>query len=73
MFKELQVNFGVEFTTETMKFNDGSTITFTDNKLENTDRIDERNLVYCQYLNLRESSIIDLCTLHLVNLRVLML
>ena len=56
-----------------MKFDDGSALTFTDNKVENTYRIDERNLLYCWYLNLGESSIIELCTLHLKNLRVLIL
>ena len=48
-----------------MKFNDGGSLTFKDNKLENVDRIDERNLLYCQYLNLESSSITALNTMHL--------
>ena len=54
-----------------MKLDDGSDLIFSDNKLDNADKIVEQNLFYCQYLNLRESSIIELCTLHLGNLRML--
>ena len=73
MFKQRIVSFGAEFKTERMKFEDGSALILPGNKLENTDRIEERNLFYCQYLNISESSIIDLCTLHLGNLRLLIL
>ena len=71
MFKQRIVSFGAEFKTERMKFEDGSALILPGNKLENTDRIEERNLFYCQYLNLQESSIVDLCTVNLGNLRML--
>ena len=52
MFKQQIVSFGAEFKTEKLKFEDGSALILPDNKLENADRIEERNLFYSQYLNL---------------------
>ena len=71
MFKQRIVSFGAGFTTSTIKLDDGSDLTFSDNRLNNADKIVEQNLFYCQYLNVSESSIIDLCTVNLGNLIML--
>ena len=64
-FKAEKVSLGWD-TWVTM--NDGTEIKFHDSIMKTADRIDERNLVYCKYLNLRSSSIINLDTKHLGNL-----
>ena len=52
---------------------DGTKIDFTDNILKGFARLDERNLMNCQQLNLDSSSLTSLCTIFLSNLRVLSL
>ena len=46
---------------------------FAENRLETATSLDERNLKYCIYLNLNESSIENLDTAHLSGLLVLKL
>lgn len=48
-------------------------IKFSANKLINTSKIDERNLIFCLYLNFYCASITSLETTYLGNLRVLIL
>ena len=52
---------------------DGAKISFASNILEGFTRLDERNLVNCQQLNLADSSLTSLYTTYLSNLRVLSL
>ena len=51
----------------------GANVMFENNALLTSRRVDERNLLFCHYLNLRQSSIISLETTHLRNLRGLIL
>ena len=62
MFKILNVSLGTGFTPGSMQLEHGQSLIFSDNKLENVDRIEERNLFYCKFLSLKESSITDLNT-----------
>ena len=48
-------------------------ISFVANKLVGFTQLDERNLVYCEQLNLNYSSLTSLCTKYLSYLRVLSL
>ena len=68
------VNYGskIEESSYTPLTN-GTYICFPSKKLTNSMRIDERNLVDCWHLNLKESSVISLCTTYLTSLRVLCL
>ena len=52
---------------------DGTKISFAENTLKGFARLDKRNLIYCQQLNLDLSSLKNLFTTFLSNLRVLSL
>ena len=69
-YKSVSVSFGVAWS-RTLK--DGTIVHFIDNILPSSSRIDERNLVFCIFLNVAHSSITLLDTTYLSNLRVLIL
>ena len=52
---------------------DGTNISVAENRLKGFTRLDERNLINCQQLNLDDSSLTSLCTTYLSHLRVLSL
>ena len=70
MYKIEKVSYGYSCS---VKLYDGSDVVFDDNVLRNFTRIDERNLKFCLYLNLRFASITSLDTTWFGELRVLIL
>ena len=70
MYKVQNVSYGYGWTVELV---DGTKIQFARNILTTATSVDERNLKYCIYLNLRDSSIEKLDTTHLTGLLVLIL
>ena len=70
MYKVQKVSYGFRVSPE---LQDGSKIKFDNNNIVRSTRIDERNLKFCLYLNLRDASITSLDTTWLGALRVLIL
>ena len=52
---------------------DGTKITFVHNQLTGSERLDERNLRFCKYLNLQYSSITSLDVAYMPDLELLVL
>ena len=70
MYQLLNISFGSAFTAN---LSNATQVKFNENKLSVLKRIDERNLIYCKYLNLGYSSIMHLETTYLEALVVLIL
>ena len=69
-YKHENVSYGTAWTAELV---DGTEIEFSENCLETATKIDERNLEHCLYLQLANSSITELDTKFLCNVRVLVM
>ena len=57
----------------TVELSDDVEIDFADNVLKTATRFDERNLMHCKFLNLKDSSILQIDTMPLGALQVLIL
>ena len=72
MYKTEKVNYGHN-ACGTINLTDGTSVSFSSSALKNVSRIDERNLVFCKYLDLGNSTITHLDTAYLTSLRILVL
>ena len=68
MYKLQNVSFGTAWTAPLA---DNTKIVFSAGRLKNFSKFDERNLKFCHYLSLLETSITSIETVHLFAVRVL--
>ena len=73
MYKAVKVSYGYWKDGMSCMLADGSAVTFAHNLILKVKKIEERNLVFCEYLNVGGSYIEELNPTYLINLKALYL